>query len=108
EQHDVPYERCGKVIVAIDRTQLDALDELERRGRANGVPGLRRLDADGLREIEPAGAGIAALHSPETGIVDFAAVARALAAELARDGVDVVTDCPVTRIEPDRGGARVV
>lgn len=108
EQHDVPYERCGKVIVAIDRSQLDALDELERRGRANGVPGLRRLDADGLREIEPAGAGIAALHSPETGIVDFGAVARALAAELARDGVDVVTDCPVARIEPDGGGARVV
>lgn len=108
EQHDVPYERCGKVIVAVERHQLDALDELERRGRANGVAGLRRLDADGLREIEPAGAGIAALHSPQTGIVDFGAVARALAAELARDGVDVVTDCAVDRIERSGSGARVV
>lgn len=108
EQLDVPYERCGKVIVAVDRQQVDALDELERRGRANGVAGLRRVDADGLREIEPASAGIAALHSPSTAIVDFGAVARALAAELGRDGVDVVTACPVTRIERNRTGARVV
>jgi L-2-hydroxyglutarate oxidase len=107
ERHDVPYERCGKLIVAIERHELDALDELERRGRANGVPGLRRLDGDGLREVEPAGTGIAALHSPATGIVDFGAVAQALAAELTRDGVDVVTDCAVTRIEADRGAARV-
>ena len=47
ERHGVPYERCGKVIVARDDGELAGLDELERRGRANGVPGLRRLDADG-------------------------------------------------------------
>ena len=85
EARGLAYERCGKLIVALDRGELPALDELARRGAANGVPGLRRLDAAGLREIEPHAAGIAALHSPETAIVDFAAVARALADDL-RDG----------------------
>ena len=63
----IPYERCGKVIVALDESELPGLDELQRRGEANGVPGLRRLDAAGLREIEPHAAGIAALHSPNDG-----------------------------------------
>ena len=63
------------------RASCRALDELERRGRANGVQGLRRLDAAGLRELEPHATGVAALHSPNTGIVDFGAVARALARE---------------------------
>ena len=58
--------------------ELPRLDELERRGRANGVPGLRRVDRDELAEIEPHAAGVAALHSPQTGIVDFAQVAVGL------------------------------
>ena len=67
ERHGVRHERCGKVIVARNEGELPRLDELERRGRANGVPGLRRLDAAGLRELEPHAAGVAALHSPHTG-----------------------------------------
>src|SRR3954453_23698738 len=90
EEHRIPHERCGKVIVATRDDELPALDELERRGRANGVPGLGRLTAAGLREIEPHAAGIAALHSPVTGIVDFAAVAHKLA-----EGLTVVTGCEV-------------
>src|SRR3954449_1646898 len=82
EERGIPYERCGKVIVATTEAELPALAELERRGQANGVPGLRRLSAGELREVEPHATGIAALHSPATGIVDFAAVARALAQEL--------------------------
>ena len=58
----IPYERCGKLIVATDRSELPGLDELERRGRANGVEGLRRLDAGGIREIEPHATGVAGLH----------------------------------------------
>lgn len=80
DEHRIPYERCGKLIVAVDRGELPRLDALEARGRANGVAGLRRLEAAELREIEPECRGVAALHSPGTGIVDFAAVARALAA----------------------------
>ena len=107
EERGVQYERCGKLIVALDDSELPRLDELERRGHANGVPGLRRLDADGLREVEPHAAGVAALHSPETGIVDFPGVARALAAELDEAGIDVVTGCDVRAAAPAPGGLRV-
>src|SRR3712207_6382952 len=62
EEHGIAHERCGKLIVARDASELPGLDELERRGRANGVPGLRRLDAAGLREVEPHCVGVAALH----------------------------------------------
>jgi L-2-hydroxyglutarate oxidase len=86
ERHAVPVERCGKVIVATTPAELPGLEELERRGRANGVPGLRRVDRAGLRELEPHAEGVAALHSPATGIVDFPAVARALGAEVRDAG----------------------
>jgi 2-hydroxyglutarate dehydrogenase len=84
------YERCGKLIVALDHGELPALDELARRGEANGVPGLRRLDAAGMRAVEPHAAGLAALHSPETAILDFAAVARSLAADVRDAGGEIV------------------
>lgn len=87
-EHDVPYERCGKLIVALRESELPGLAELERRGRANGVPGLRRVTAAEIREIEPECAGIAALHSPSTGIVDYRSVARALERELRGQGVE--------------------
>jgi 2-hydroxyglutarate dehydrogenase len=103
EEHGVPFRRSGKLIVARDESELARLDELERRGRENAVPGLRRLDAAGLREIEPHCRGVAALHSPETGVVDFADVARAIAAELAGAGQPVATGCEVSGIE-DAGG----
>jgi (S)-2-hydroxyglutarate dehydrogenase len=99
DEHGVRYERCGKVIVARREGELGGLDELERRGRANGVPGLRRLSPSELQEIEPHCRGVAALHSPATGIVDFAEVARALARELEEKGVSVVTDCGVEGVE---------
>ncbi len=103
DRHGVPYERCGKVIVARHEGELERLDELERRGRANGVEELRRLGPEDLRELEPHAAGIAGLHSPVTGIVDFAAVARALAGELAEQGVTVTTGVAVDALEPRNG-----
>ena len=99
ESHGITAERCGKVIVASDESELARLDELERRGSANGVPGLRRVGAAELRELEPHVRGIAALHSPNTGIVDFAAVARALRADFEAGGGSVITGAEVTRIE---------
>ena len=66
-EHGIAYERCGKVIVALDEGELGRLDELEHRGRANGVPGLRRIGADEIAELEPHAAGIDGLHSPQTG-----------------------------------------
>jgi 2-hydroxyglutarate dehydrogenase len=103
EERGIPFERCGKVIVARGEGELARLDELERRGRENGVPGLRRLSGAELREIEPHCRGVAALHSPSTGIVDFAAIARSLARELEAEGVPVVTGCGVREVEPRPG-----
>ena len=99
EEHGVAHERCGKVIVARSEAELGALDELERRGRANGVPDLRRLGPGELREVEPHAAGVAALHSPFTGIADFPGVARAMARELEAGEVPVATGCGVRGVE---------
>ena len=95
DEHGIHYDRCGKVIVARDESELPALDELERRGQANEVPDLRRLSMAELREVEPACVGVAALHSPATGIVDFSDVARALASELESGGVPVALSSPI-------------
>jgi len=95
----VPVDRCGKVIVATEARELPGLDELERRGRANGVPGLRRIGPGELAEIEPHARGLAALHSPATGIVDFAAVARALADDVRAGGGEVITGARAERVE---------
>ena len=102
----LPFERCGKVIVALDAGELPALDELQRRGEANGVPGLRRLDAGELRAIEPHAAGVAALHSPGTAIVDFAAVARSFAGDVRDAGGEIVLGAAVEGVEVRAGGAR--
>jgi L-2-hydroxyglutarate oxidase len=106
EANDVPVERCGKLIVARDAGELPALDELERRATANGVPGLRRLAPGEIAEVEPHCRGVAALHSPNTGIVDFGAVAGSLAADLVADGAGVVTGQSVEGISVS--GDRVV
>lgn len=90
EENDVPFERCGKLIVALDESELGLLSELENRGNANGVQGLRMVGPEELRELEPHAAGIKALHSPGTGIIDFARVVEVLAAELSSQGVDLL------------------
>lgn len=95
----IAYERCGKVIVATEPCELPRLNELERRGRANRVPELRRLDRYELGAVEPHATGIAALHSPHTGIVDFAGVARAYSEDVTQAGGTVNLGCGVTAIE---------
>lgn len=82
EERGLPYEECGKVVVARTEAEVAPLREIERRATENGVPGLRWLSGAGLREIEPHAAGVAALHSPHTAIVDYPAVARAFAADV--------------------------
>ena len=86
DDHGIPYEKCGKVIVAVDESELPALEELYRRGTANGVPGLRRIGPDELKDLEPYARGVAALHSPETGIIDYTQVARAYASDFEESG----------------------
>ena len=96
ERKGIEARRDGKLVVAGGDGELGALDELERRGRANSVPGLRRLGADQLAEIEPHARGVAALHSPETGVTDFVEVARSYAADVEAGGGTVVTGCAVS------------
>lgn len=86
DQRGLPYRRDGKLIVATDERELAGLDELERRGRANEVPGLRRLGGDEISELEPAVRGLAGLHSPQTGITDFGRIADSYAADVAAAG----------------------
>jgi L-2-hydroxyglutarate oxidase len=103
DERGIRAERTGKVIVATDPDELPRLDELERRGTENGVPGLRRIGPDDLRELEPHARGVAALHSPSTGVVDFGEIARSLAGEVADAGGAIAAGCGVSGIEV-RGG----
>lgn len=106
-QRGIASKRCGKVIVARDPSELGRLEELERRGKANGVPGLRRIDAAGIQEIEPHARGIAGLHSPETGIVDFLATARSYAQDIREAGGTISTGCEVQGVHADGRSLRI-
>lgn len=86
EERGIAVDRIGKLIVALHEGELPALAEIARRANANGVRGMRRLDAAALREVEPHAAGVAALHSPDTGIVDFGAVCTQLAEDVRAAG----------------------
>jgi len=101
-EHDIAYEECGKVVVALDDRESTRLDALHARAVANGVPDVRVVEADELHEIEPHVVGVRAIHSPHTAIVDFPAVTHALAGELTAAGCRVRLGNEVTRLE-DRG-----
>lgn len=103
----IAHDRCGKVVVAVTESELPRLDELERRGRENGLTGIYRLDAQGLREHEPQAAGIAGLFVPATGIIDYVAVAEALAVEIRAAGSEVRCGAAVTAIHHRDGGVEV-
>ncbi|HTA13085.1 MAG TPA: L-2-hydroxyglutarate oxidase [Solirubrobacteraceae bacterium] len=108
EHRNIANERCGKLIVATDASELQRLGELELRARANGVQGLRRLDATAIQRIEPHARGIAALHSPNTGIVDFPAVARAYAEDARAAGAAIATGCGVQGVSTSGRALRLV
>ncbi|MEI6338575.1 MAG: L-2-hydroxyglutarate oxidase [Verrucomicrobiota bacterium] len=95
QEKNIPHEICGKVVVAVDGSEVPRLRELESRGQANGLQGLRWLGGEELRAIEPHAAGVAALHVPEEGIVDYAAVCDALRGDIAAMGGQIVTGAAV-------------
>jgi L-2-hydroxyglutarate oxidase len=96
--HGIRTERIGKVIVATEPAELPRLDTLYQRGTANGVPGLRMLDPDELREIEPHARALRGIHSPNTAIVDYGEVAAAMADELRAKGVTITTGAEVRSV----------
>jgi len=103
EERGIAVEACGKVILATEPGELGRLEELERRAHANGVVGVRRIDARGIEAIEPHARGIAGLHVPSTGIVEFGAIARAYAHDVLAAGGAIATGCGVRSME---AGAR--
>ncbi len=104
----LPYREVGKLVVAVDESELPALAEIERRSTVNQVPDLRRLEGiAALREIEPHVNGVAALHSPRTAAVDYVAITEAMAMDVRRAGGTILLDTEVTRIRAE-GDARVI
>ncbi|MBW8481217.1 L-2-hydroxyglutarate oxidase [Actinomadura parmotrematis] len=106
-ERGLPYDECGKLVVAVTPEEVARLGGLEERAGRNAVPGLRRLDAAGIREIEPHAAGLAALHSPHTAITDYPAIARAFADDIVAAGGEIRLSSPVTGIAREAGGLRV-
>ena len=105
-ERDLVYDERGKLVVARNADETVKLRELERRSQANGVPGVQWLSGAELRELEPDVAGVAALLSPTTAIVDYPAIARSFAADVTAAGGQVLTSTPVTTLRV-RGGDRV-
>jgi L-2-hydroxyglutarate oxidase LhgO len=103
-QARIPHRICGKLIVATDTSEEEALEAIEKRAADNGVSDLQRLTADQVRRREPRVTATAALWSPSTGIVDSHRLMRVLAARGARSGVQFVPNCRVTGVAPAQGG----
>ena len=99
----LPYELCGKLIVALDAVQVSRLDQLYRRGIDNGVEGLELVEGSRIQEIEPNAAGIKAIHSPNTGIVDYTAVADAISVELLEKDVLLLTGTQLLSVDERDG-----
>lgn len=104
EEEGITHQRCGKLVVATTPGELPPLAELKRRGQANGLAGVRRLRAEEIAEVEPHAAGVAALHVPGTGIIDYQGVARAYVRRIeSRDG-QVVLGARVSGVRRDGPG----
>lgn len=106
DRHDIPHEMCGKVIVAIDDTEIPRLEALETRAIENRIPA-ERIDGPTLREIEPHIAGVAALRVPSAGIVDYTSVCRALIADMGDSGAEVRLGLTVEGTTPTPSGVVV-
>lgn len=103
-EHGIRHERCGKVVVATRPEEVERLKALRERGRENGLERLRWLSPEELKEVEPHARGLAALHVPQTGIVDYRAVAVALAHQVTQMGGLVQTNARVSRVHRLGGG----
>jgi (S)-2-hydroxyglutarate dehydrogenase len=98
-EHAIPFEQCGKIVVATEQEEIPRLHALLERGRANGLEGLELLRGEEIREIEPHGAGIEAIRVPQEGIVDYPAVCEAMAADIIARGGEVRFSSEVIRLK---------
>ena len=102
-EHSLAWDRCGKVIVATNEAELTRLDQIAERAQLNGVQ-CERINSDQLRELEPAAAGISALHVPETGIVNYRSVCQKMAALLQAGGASIELGFELTKLRHLSGG----
>lgn len=103
----LPYEACGKLVIAQTPEEQKRLDNIFARATANGVPGARMLGGDRISEVEPNAVGLSALHSPETAIVDYSAITEALADDVRASGGTIRLGQEVTSVEQQASGAVV-
>jgi L-2-hydroxyglutarate oxidase len=99
QTHSIPFERCGKIVVATDESEIPALRMLEERGIANGLDGIKRLTKDEIKEYEPYANGIEALYIPQTGIVDYVAVTNKYAKLIIKNGGEIKLNAKVSSIK---------
>jgi L-2-hydroxyglutarate oxidase len=104
QENAIPHQICGKLVVAVERSELQGLDALKKRGRANGLEGLRWLERREMVDIEPHVGGVAALRVPQEGIVDYRKVCDSLVSRLTDCGAVVMTNARVKRLEPKGTG----
>lgn len=104
DDNEIAYRRCGKLVVAVDESELPALERLADRAQANGLEGVERLDASGISDREPSAVGVGALWVPQTGIVDFSRVAARLADSILGNGGRILTSARVRKVSTEAGG----
>ena len=107
DRRGIEYDMCGKLSVATEGSHVPVLEELDRRGTANGAEGLGMIGRERLREMEPHAAGIQAIFSPNTGVIDYAKVSQAYATEAMENGADVLTGAKVRGITRSDGRLRI-
>lgn len=107
-EQGIPYELCGKVVVATRPQELSRLRRLYARGRANGLKNIRFVSPEELRELEPHVRGLQGLHVPATGIVDFTCITRQLARLITAAGGHIQCTAEVLKLHPQTGEAVVI
>ncbi len=106
-EHGIAHEICGKIVVATDESELSRLENLWERGNANGLLGLRKLNLQQIKEIEPHAAGIAAIHVPQEGIVDYPGVCEKLGELIRKTGGEIKLNTRVQKIISD-GSEKII
>lgn len=108
DEHGVPYELCGKIIVATRKDELPILEKIYQRGIENGLTGLKKINSEQIKEYEPHCAGIEAIRVPQTGIIDYTKVAQKIAELFQKAGGDIFTEHKVTNIRNHGESAEVI
>lgn len=106
-QKNIAYKECGKLVIAVNTSEITALNRIQERSEHNQVEGLKRVTAEGIRDLEPNAVGMAGLYSPRTAITDYLAIARALAKDFVASGGELILGSPVTAMSSISEGVKI-